>query len=88
MNKIRNIPVSLLAAFMQLGLVVALFCASLNTPEWWIIILSAGILISFGVSAWFFRAERKRNPKATSAGIWMATVVFLLLVILNLLPAL
>ena len=81
--------VSNVAALVALGFLASSFCTSLNTAAIWLEMIYAGIAVASLVAVIFWRVERRRDPKASSAGLWIVIAVMILFLLLFLiLPSL
>ena len=76
-----RIQKSTLAALISVAFLGSLFCTSLATPVVWYLVIFGGILISAAVAAWFWMAERRRNPKSSSVGLWIVIAVVIMVAI-------
>jgi hypothetical protein len=65
-------------AFLGSG---ALCCTSFATPAFWFYIVLGGIAASSAVAMYLWRAERRKDPKASAAGPWMVFAVLVVLLL-------
>ena len=84
-----KLQASSIAGLIALGFFVALFFTSLATPAVWFYVIYGGIAISSTVAIYRWRVERRRDAKASVAGLWiLVAVVILFLLLCIILPGL
>jgi hypothetical protein len=84
-----KLQTSSIAGLFALAFFGALFCTSLATPAIWFYVIFGGIVASSAVAIYRWRVERRRDAKASAAGLWIVvTVVILVLFFCFILPGL
>jgi phosphatidylglycerophosphate synthase len=71
-----------IAGLFALAFLGALFCTSLATPAIWFYIIYGGIIASSAVAIYRWRVERRRDAKASAAGLWIVVAVIVLFLLL------
>jgi hypothetical protein len=87
--RMAKLRASSVAGSIALGFFIALFFTSLATAAFWYYLIYGGIAVSSAVAICDWRVERRRNAKASAAGLWIVVaVVVLFLLVCIILPGL
>jgi len=77
-----KLQASSIAGLFAFAFLAALFCTSLATPAFWFYIIYGGMGASSAVAIYHWRAERRRDAKASAAGLWIVVAVVILFLFL------
>jgi hypothetical protein len=81
--EMKTLRQSTITGLLTLGFTVSPLFLAISTPEIFYEIVYAGMFICSLLTFYSWRRERRKDPSASSVGIWIVVIALLLFVLLD-----